>query len=344
MQRRGSRRAPVGSGGSLRQDRAMLVDWVLVVVGLALLVAGGEALVRGASGVALLARVTPAVVGLTIVAAGTSCPELVVSIQSALLDRPGLAVGNVVGSNVFNIGLILGLTAIVRPLRVGGNTVRMEWPVMVLASFQLVLLARDGTLDRLEGGFLTLGLFAFLGYAAWVGRRAVSNVEREQYGQLATASFGRSGGAAWATNLLAVLVGVGLLAGGSTALVRGAASLAAGFGVSDAVIGLTVVAAGTSMPELVTSFVAALRGRDDVAVGNVIGSNVFNVLGIAGGTALVRPLPVPAEILSRDVWWMMGFSLALFPLMRTGMRVTRREGGALLAAFLLYEALLVAAA
>jgi len=319
----------------------MIIDWLLIIAGLALLVAGGEALVRGASGIALLAKVTPAVVGLTIVAAGTSMPEMVVSLQSAIEGNPGIAVGNVVGSNIFNIAAILGLTALLRPLRIQGNTVRLEWPVMMLAAFQFHLLARDATVDRLEGGFLFTALVIFMAYAVWLGRKSATTEEKAGFEEIATASLGRTGNTAVTFNLVAVLLGIGLLAGGSTALVRGAVGVASALGVSDTVIGLTIVAAGTSTPELVTSLVAAWRGRDDIAVANVVGSNIFNVLGIGGVTALVHPLPVPLEIIARDNWWMLGASLLLFPLMKTGMRVNRVEGGVLFAGFLVYMAVLI---
>ena len=317
------------------------MDWMFVILGLVLLVAGGEGLVRGASGIALAARLSPAVVGLTIVAAGTSMPELVVSIQSAVKGNVGIAIGNVVGSNIFNIGAILGLAAVVSPLRVMGNTVRMEWPVMMLAALQLFLLARDGVVDRVEGGFLLAAMVAFTAYAVWLGRNASTAAEAEGFDEMVTASFGASGGKALTYNLLAIVVGVGLLAGGSTLLVQGAVGIASALGVSETVIGLTIVAAGTSTPELVTSLVASKRGRDDIAIANVVGSNIFNVLGILGVTALVRPLDVPEVIMSRDVWWMLGASALLLPLMWTGMRVNRLEGGALLAGFLTYLALLI---
>lgn len=322
----------------------MLIDWLLILLGLGLLVVGGEALVRGATGLALLARVTPAVVGLTIVAAGTSMPEMVVSVQAAIEESPGLAMGNVVGSNIFNIAAILGLTALVRPLRIQGNTVRLEWPVMMLASIQLLLLARDGSLDRLEGGAFLIAMVIFLAYAVWIGRQNATSAEKAEFEELTTASFGRTGAAAAVLNTLAVLVGVGLLAGGSTALVSGASSVASGLGVSDTVIGLTIVAAGTSTPELVTSVVAAWRGKDDIAVGNIVGSNIFNVLGIAGATGLIHPIPVPASILASDIWWMLGASLLLFPLMRSGMRISRAEGAVLLGGFIVYMVLLLRSA
>jgi len=216
----------------------MLIDSLLVLAGLVLLVGGAESLVRGASGIALLARVPPAVVGLTIVAAGTSMPELVVSVQAALEGSPGLSMGNVVGSNIFNIGFIVGLTALLRPLRILGNTVRFEWPVMMLAAVLLHLFVRDSVVDRWEGGFLLMSMVAFTAYAIWLGRKGVAAVEQTEFAQLTTASFGRLGMAATGLNVAAVAGGVGLLGAGSTALVRGAVGAASSFGVSDAVIGM----------------------------------------------------------------------------------------------------------
>lgn len=322
----------------------MIMDWVLVVLGFALLIGGGEALVRGASGVALLARLTPSVIALTIVSAGTSMPELVVSTQAALQGNPGISMGNVVGSNLFNIGAIVGLAALVRPLRIQGNTVRLEWPIMMLAALQLHLLSRDAMVDRVEGAFLLSAMIGFIAYAVWVGRTGVTKEESEEFEEVVTASFGRSGYAAWMFNAAAILIGMGLLASGSTALVNGAVNIARTFGVSDTVIGLTIVAAGTSAPELITSLMAARRGQDDMAIGNVIGSNIFNVLGILGLTAVIHPLQVEDEILTRDVFWMLGASLLLFPLMRSGMRISRSEGALLLLGFVMYMALLVAEA
>ena len=321
----------------------MVLDWMFVLLGLVCLVGGGEALVRGAGGIAMLAGITPAVVGLTIVAAGTSMPELVVSVQSALQGTPGIAMGNIVGSNIFNIAAILGVTAIIRPLRIQGNTVRFEWPVMMLAAFQFHLLGRDSRLDRLEGGFLFTAMAVFIAYVVWLARRNTTTSEKESFEEIATASFGRVGGKAVFFNFAAVLLGVTLLAGGSTALVRGATGIAAALGVSNTIIGLTIVAAGTSMPEMVTSIVAARRGRDDIAVANVVGSNIFNVLAIGGITSMVRPVSVPSEITGRDDWWMLGASLLLFPLMKSGMRINRGEGAVLLTGFVLYMGLLIRA-
>ena len=319
----------------------MVWDLLLVAGGLALLLGGGEALVRGASGLALFAKISPAVIGLTVVAAGTSMPELVVSVQAALAGSAGLAMGNVVGSNIFNIAAILGLTALIRPLHIQGNTVRLEWPVMAVATALLILLGWNTRLGRIEGSILVVGLVFFVAYAVWLSRRNSTEADRAAYGEIATASLGRRGGLGLLLNLLALGLGIACLAGGSTLLVAGGVGLASALGFSETVIGLTIVAAGTSSPELATSLVAAWRGRDDMAVGNLVGSNIFNILGIAGFTALIHPLEVPREIIARDNWWMLGTTLLLFPLMLTGLRVNRAEGGLLVAVFACYMAVLL---
>lgn len=319
-------------------------DWLLVALGLLLLLGGGEGLVRGASGIALAARLPPTVVGLTIVSAGTSMPELVVSVQSALAKSPALAVGNVVGSNIFNIAAILGVTAVVQPLKSPSATVKKEGVLMVGAVVLLAVLSFDSLISRVEGIFLFFGLVAFVTLAVWQGRKLEATTPLETPEDLATADFGKTGGLGLALNLGATVVGVGFLAVGASTLVQGAQSIAQAAGISEAIIGLTVVAAGTSMPELITSLVAALRGRDDIAVANVLGSNLFNVLGIAGMTAIIYPLQVAPEIISRDNVWMCALSLALLPIMWTGQRISRGEGAALLTAFLVYLGLLISGA
>ena len=321
-----------------------MLDWLLVAAGFLVLIMGGEALVRGASGLALLARVAPVIVGLTVVAAGTSMPELVVSLRSAWVGSPGLAVGNVVGSNIFNIGLIIGVAALVRPLRIHAATLIREWPVMFLAVLQLHLLGRDGMLDRVEGFFLLTALTIFIAYLVRVVKleRAAGSVSESQDAEeLGTASFGRVGILAVVFNSVAIFIGVGLLAGGAHLLVKGAVGIASGFGISDTVIGLTVVAAGTSAPELITSVVAARRGQDDIAVANVVGSNIFNVLAVGGGAAAILPLEVPVQVIEHDDIWMLGFAFILWPMMRTGYQVSRKEGALLLVGFAAYLASLL---
>ena len=302
-------------------------------VGLVLLIAGGDALVRGATRLAQLMRFSPAVIGLTIVAAGTSAPELVVSVRSAVAGTPDLALGNVVGSNIFNIGAILGLAAIIAPLRIVGNSVRLEWPVMFLAACQLHLLARDGEVDRLEGACLLVGLVAFLAYLIRIARRDTSEAEREEFSQ-ALPEPRDAGVLGEVVRALAwVLVGVLGLVVGAYLLVEGAVAIARGLDVSERVIAVTLVAAGTSLPELATSVIAAVRGHDDIAVANVLGSNIFNVLGILGCTALITPVAANQAIIDVDNLWMLGLSALLFPLMRSGMQVNRVEGLLLLGVY-----------
>lgn len=317
------------------------LDILLVAAGVALLGFGADLLVRGAVTVAKAARLSAAVIGLTIVSMGTSLPELTVSIAAGLKGSADLSLGNVVGSNIFNIGAVLGASALILPMRVHGSAVRLEWPFMFVASFQLLLLARDGQLDRLEGGFFVVALVLFTAYAVMIGRTAVSGEEatdlEEEVARRERGSDLRTlGGAA-----LLIVAGIALLVLGGELLVRGAVGLARALGMTERVIGLTVVAAGTGTPELATSIVAARRGQSEIALGNVIGSNIFNILGILGITALVSPLTVSAAMLGSDLWWMLGLSLALFPMMRTGAVVGRREGALLLTAYGTYLALLV---
>ncbi len=317
----------------------MILNWLLIAIGLTALIAGAESLVRGASGIAILARMSPAVIGLTIVAAGTSMPELMVSVKASLSGNPGLAIGNVVGSNLLNIGMVLGITALFRPLRILGNTIRFEWPVLMLATLQFYLLARDGVIDRVEGAFLFGVMILFMAYAVWLGRRGV--VESAENEKFSTASFGKEGTSAVLLNFTAILIGGTLLALGADSLVKGAVAVAGSLGISETVIGLTIVAVGTSAPELVTSVVAALKGQGDLAVGNVVGSSIFNLLAILGTAALFSPLPVPGEIMSRDIWWLIGITALMFPMMLSGNKVNRWEGLALLATITAYILTLV---
>lgn len=315
----------------------MLITVGLLLGGLVLLVVGGELLVRGASGLALLGRVPPAVVGLTIVAAGTSAPELVVSLSSAWKGSADLSVGNVVGSNIYNVALILGLAAAVRPLAVRSEAVRREWPVMTLASFALLGLAWDGGVGRIEGAALLLSVVAFTVWQVRLARKVVSEEERERLGEVPQAegdSWGRAGGAA-AGGLL-------LLLAGAEMFVRGAVDVAAMAGLSERVIGLTVVSIGTSLPELFASLMASIRGQTDIALANVIGSNIFNILFILGSTSLILPLTVDPALVKRDMPVMVGFALLLLPFMVTGKRLARSEGVTLMALGAGYTAWLLA--
>ncbi|MDH4042847.1 MAG: calcium/sodium antiporter [Gemmatimonadota bacterium] len=311
----------------------------MVVVGIAALAAGGELLVRGAVSLARALRVSTAVIGLTVVAAGTSMPELAVSLFASLQGKADIAVGNVVGSNIFNVAAILGIAALLAPMVVHLTAVRLEWPVMAIVSVGFLLLARDGIIDRLEGGVLLVVLIGFTTYMIRLARR---HTTPEDAAAFATSVDGWTGqGRRLAVDLGLVAGGVILLVGGAQVLVRGAATLATAAGLSERVVGLTIVAAGTSMPELAASLVAARRKQAGIALANVIGSNIFNLAGILGLVSVVTPQRVNSAIIHSDNWWMVGFAIVLFPIIRSGMRIGRGEGAVLLAAYGVYLALLL---
>lgn len=309
---------------------------LLFLAGLGLLTVGGEVLIRGASAIARLAGLSPAVIGLTVVAMGTSLPELAVGLLAALRGGADIAVGNVVGSNIFNVTFALGVAALVTTLPVRGNAIRLEWPIMFVSSLACLVLMRDYLLDRFEGSFLLISLVLFTAYSVWIGRREVTKVEQREFAE----SVGvRSLHPRRHERLLAVgtvLAGAALLVIGGRLLVDGAVILARLAGMSERLIGLTIVAVGTGMPELATSLIAAYRNQTDVAVANIIGSNVFNLLGILGLTALVQPIRFSPELGGSDVWWMLGTSLLLLPLLRSGMGIVRWEGALMIAVYLAY--------
>lgn len=315
----------------------------LIALGLILLVAGGETLLRGAVGLATLLRVTPAVIGLTVVAAGTSVPELAVSGVAAYQGKSDIAVANVVGSNIFNIAVILGVCALVRPLAITGNTIKLEYPVLVLVTHLCLVIAQDGEINRLDASLCLVVYVCFTAYLVSLVRQQVTAAEAQELKAEVKELVPAEGRPkAWVCVSL-VTVGVALLAGGAQATVSGAVELAQLFGLSERVIGLTIVSAGTGLPEVVASLVSSLRGRSDLALGNVIGSNLFNILGILGLSAMAAPLPVQPALLASDCWWMLGITLLLFPILFTGMRVSRVEGVLLLSVYGVYLGLLLSA-
>lgn len=320
----------------------MLISLGLIALGLTLLVLGGEALLRGAVGIAQMFRLTPAVIGLTVVAAGTSVPELAVGAIAAAQGSVDLTVGNVVGSNVFNLAFILGVTALIAPLRFAGNTVKLEYPVLALVTLIGLALCDDGTFSRLDGVVCLAIYVCFTAYLVDLVRGQLTSAERREYqGEVGELAEDASPVARPATALGWTAAGVALLGCGAQATVSGASDLARILGWSERVIGLTIVAIGTGLPEVVTSLVSAFRGRPDVAIGNVIGSNLFNLLIVLGLTSLVRPLPIDVTILASDNWWMLGVTLGLIPLLASGRKLGRLEGLLLLAVYGVYVTLLL---
>jgi cation:H+ antiporter len=307
--------------------------YLLLAAGLVLLTLGGDTLVRGASTAARSLGVSPLLIGLTLVGFGTSTPELVTSLTAAAAGSPGIAVGNVVGSNTANILLILGLTALIAPIAVDRAAFRRDGWMLVVAALVCAAAVLVGRIDRIWGVGMMVLLLAYL-VVAWLGERNATNAERDRHEHMAE-DAPRSGGGLVVGLGLAVL-GIALTIGGANLLVTNAIVIARQFGVSDAVIGVTVVAVGTSLPEMVTSVVAAVRRHADVALGNVIGSNIFNVLFILGVTAMVQPIRVPVELARLDIWVMLAATALLVLFVHTGMKIVRWEGLALLAAYGVY--------
>ncbi|MET3859523.1 cation:H+ antiporter [Dietzia sp. 2505] len=327
-----------------------------LAVGFVLLVAGGESLVRGAGRLAVTLGISPLVVGLTVVAFATSTPELAVSVDAALSGHPGLAVGNVVGSNIANILLILGLTALIAPLLANSRIVRVDIPIMVGFSILLLVVALDGVISSLDGLLLFVGVVAYVVATVVISRRRTADpTDAPQVeptvgdagsaegttGEQSPAGSGTPESAAGAVGVdsaeagashsvlkssALVALGVLMLVVGARLLVTAASDLAAAWGMSDLVIGLTVVAIGTSLPELATSLVAAFRGERDLAVGNIVGSNMFNIGAVLGLTSLITPIEVAAGAIRFDLPIMVAVALALLPIAFTGMAIKRWEG------------------
>jgi cation:H+ antiporter len=293
--------------------------------GLVLLTAGANRLVAGAATVGRRLGLSAMVIGLTVLATGTSAPEVAVSVQASLADRGEVALGNVIGSNIFNVLMVLGLSAAVGALTVQRKLVRLDLPVMLAVAFLPLLLGLDGRLSRPEGVFLLVLLATYLGVLFWTTR---GDAEGEDPGPLLS----------WPMALLWLGVGLAGLVYGADFLVLGASEIARGFGMSELVIGLTLVAAGTSLPELATSVVAARQGQRDMAVGNVVGSNIFNVLAVLGAAAAVRDVPVARGALTFDLPVMIAVCLVCLPIFWTGGRIARTEGVVLTGYYLAYLA------
>ncbi len=307
--------------------------WIGLAGGLVLLLGGGEALVKGGVSVASRLGVSPLLVGLILVGFGTSTPELVASLEAALIGAPGIAVGNIVGSNIANVLLILGISAAILPMATTREAFRRDGAVLVGASLALLAAVLGGTLGRWTGSAFLLMLAAY----------TISTYRTERRTKDAAAAMHAAEAADVAPRHVSLAAGLALSLGGIAAVIIGASLLveaaleiAGRLGLSEAVIGLTLVAVGTSLPELATSAMAALRRHGDVAFGNIVGSNIFNILGIGGATALVSPIAVPAEIIRLDIWVMLAATLLLVAFATTGLRVTRMEGAVFVIAYAAY--------
>ena len=312
-------------------------DWLWIAAGLVLLVAGGEALVRGAVTVARATGVSPLMTGLVLVGFGTSVPELVTSLKAAWMDAPGIAIGNVIGSNSANVLLILGLAAIVSPLPCDPRAFRRDGVFLALSALAVLLMVLRGAVGRVEGGILLAFLALYLGLTFRMERTPDSpsgELLRAEDGTLQSVPGDR-----WLGALISVMGLVGVI-GGATLLVEGALGLTRSLGWSQSLVGVTVVAVGTSLPELAASMAAAVRGQGAIALGNIIGSNLFNIMGILGVTALIRPQKVPVEIITLDIWVMLLATGALILFSASRWTVSRWEGLLLFAGYGIYLGLL----
>lgn len=316
---------------------------LLFITGLVFLIVGAEALVRGASRLASDFGISPLVIGLTVVAFGTSSPELAVSVKSALSGQAGIAVGNVIGSNIFNVLFILGLSALIVPLVVSQQLVRLDVPLMIVLSVIVLILSLDENLGRADGLMLVTGLVIYVGFLVYQSRRESAGVKEEYAREFGTQTHVKSNRF---QNAGLVLGGLVLLVLGSRWLVDSAVAFATYMGVSELVVGLTIVAAGTSLPEVVTSVIAAIRGERDIAVGNVVGSNIFNMMGVLGIASIVAPsgIEVSTAVIGFDLPVMIGVAMVCLPIFFTGGVISRREGMLLLGYYVAYTLYLILAA
>lgn len=315
----------------------MLLSWISFIAGLVLLVAAAEALVRGAVAMADRLGVSPLVIGLTVVAFGTSAPELVVCVQAALEGAGGLVYGNVIGSNIANIMLILAFAALIQPVHADLKPFLREAAVLILATLAMVAFTWSDGVTRLEGGLM---LAALAGYLLWSYQRERKSSAEARAAVEEVEELGTLAAKPWWIIITATIVGLAGVIIGARLLVSGAVDIATAWGVPEEVIGLTMIAIGTSLPELATAIAAAVKKHNDVALGNVVGSNVFNILGVMGAAALTKPATAPAQIMQFDVWVMLAVTLLLVPFFLSGRQLSRAEGGLLLAGYAAYIAVL----
>lgn len=319
--------------------------YLRLIAGLVLLVISGDFLVKGGSAIAYRLRISPLIVGMTVIAFGTSAPELLVSLQAAWMGNSEIALGNVIGSNIANIGLILGLTSVILPIAVNRVSIIQDWPMMMLASVLLWVASWDGSISRIEGGIALISLITFTYWSIQKSRKEIKNsdADNDQKNLLSLPVA--------ALYVIASSVGLAL---GAKYLVSGASSIAQTWGVSERIIGVTIVAFGTSVPELAASVAAALKKEMDISIGNIIGSNLFNILCVLGLTSIIQPIPIDYNLFRFDLLWMLAFAvlLLLFMLPYThwlkkekrslrGGVIGRIEGGAFVLLYIVYVAMTV---
>jgi cation:H+ antiporter len=318
----------------------MLANITLVVAGLILLIWGADRFVHGAAACARNLGVAPLMIGLTVVALATSAPEILVSVVAALDDQPGLAIGNAIGSNIVNIGLVLGVTAMVRPIPLESATLRREMPALLAVSLLTVSLFLDSYLSRVDGAVMLTGLIIVMIWLARLGMRSAANDPiKIDYEAEIPSDVSMTMAIVW------LLIGLGLLLAGAHMLEIGAVAIAEALGVSEVVIGVTIVAFGTSLPELAVSLASALKGEYGLAIGNIVGSNIFNLLAVIGVAASIAPSPLAPSVLSLHIFVMVAFTLVLFAMTYDydgKAQLSRLEGVALFAAYLAFDGYVIA--
>jgi cation:H+ antiporter len=310
------------------------MEYLCLIFGLIVLVIGGEILVRGAVAIAYRYKLSPLVVGMTIVSFGTSAPELLVSVQAALVGSPDIAIANIIGSNISNLALVLGITTIIFPMPVKANTIKIDWPMMMGATILFYLaIAFDSKFSWYEGLSFVVILIAFL---VWLIRKSRKDSMQEEIVDKKESSEGVL------KSVLLVVGGCVGLALGAKWLLDGAVTIAGSYGVSEHIIGVTIVAFGTSIPELTTSCIAAFRKQTDISLGNLIGSNLFNILAVLGITGIIKEIPISAGVLSYDMFWLLGISFIIFPVVVFNRKISRFGGFFLFCTYATYVYFLIA--
>lgn len=319
------------------------MSYLVLILGLATLIIGGEFLVRGAVGIAQKLKLSSLVIGMTVVSFGTSAPELIVSIKAALYGNSEIALGNVIGSNIANIALVLGITVLIFPLPVDRNSKIIDWPMMLFTSVLFFLFAMTGTgstetgglIERYEGIILFVLLLAFITFLIRNSRKHTARLMEEDEAVVIPTSR------KFIQAILFLIIGLVGLYFGAEWLLKGAVEIALDWGMEERIIGITIIAFGTSVPELVTSAVAAYRKETDISIGNLIGSNIFNIMAVIGITAIVKPIDVTENTLNIDMIWMLAIALALFPMLVIGKKITRFKGLLLIGSYIAYITVLM---